>query len=766
MTGTSRFSAWLWPVGAFIAVFAVGLRLHTQGFNLLDDGLWVLGARVIADGDLLYRDLFSIYGPARYFFLLPFFLAFGKSVLGLAVAKAAGDGLAAVVGMWGVRRLGVGRWAWLVPLGVIVLAPIQPRYVAAMVLAVLAADTLMRGLDQRRGILLGLLWGVLSLFGLDMTGYGGVILGMAFLADRRWSSPEGGDLAGRTWLNVLLGWAGILAVTAVLALVLGVARDAVWDTIIYPITRFRGGMGLSWWSEFGDSTKLGETFATLYTGETLGQVWPGQIRQRVLGLRVLYALIWIVPPLGTWLIVRGRKAAWAPVAGLAVAGWATLIGRGDVNHLTLAWCGSLLLIPLILKELSARNRPLAAATAIVVLGAWWPTGMENIWLATHIGRSTLAHWDRPTARIKLDAKRIGGLEELLGFVPTDPKNPQLTWPVQPGLTFLQGAALATAQTTLLAGEVRDPRRVIADLERTRPPAIIQGRAGGLVPGVRTFRGLAPGIYPYIRTHYAAVGIFTLDRETYQILARQDDGPRVIPDMELKYQLPGTEQLVQEAYAAGRRRRPDRPDPTHLRERLPRPRASADRAGALSAHRAGEADHPGGPARGEFRGEGYRGVPGGSGKPGGEQGVPFRSHPRHGGQGHGLRRVGAGFGRGAVSVGLGSSGRPRGPRDGLLSGWRGPGGRPARRRGPVLHGLLTRVLSECSPGTAAAFPDPCPGVCPAASPRPNAPPCRFPNPGAAPAGSAPPGPRGSTDRDTRRGRRRGRTGTTDHAPRRG
>lgn len=546
-TNTSRVPSWLPPAGTFAVVFFVGLLVHVQGFNLLDDGLWVLGARVVADGDLLYRDLFSIYGPARYLFLLPFFLACGKSVLGLAVAKATGDGLAAVVGLWGARRLGAGRWAWSVPLGVIALAPIQPRYVAAMALAVLAADTLLRGLDKRRGIGLGLLWGVLSLFGLDMTGYGGVILGMTFLADRRWSPPEGGGLAGRAWLNVLLGWAGVLAVAAVVALVLGVAGDAVWDTAVYPITRFRGGMGLSWWNEFGDSTKLGETFATLYTGETLGQVWPGQIWQRILGLRVLYGLIWIVPPLGTWLIVHGRKAAWAPVAGLAFAGWATLVGRGDVSHLTLAWCGSLLLIPLILKEFRARSLALVVTAALVVLGAWWPTGMENIWLATHFARSTLVSWDRPTARIRQDAKRIGDLEELLGFVPTDPKIPQLTWPVQPGLTFLQGSALATAQATLLAGEVRDPQKVIADLERTRPPAIIQGRSGGLVPGVRTFRGLAPGIYPYVRNHYAAVGTFTLDRETYQILARQDDGPRVIPDMELKYQLPGAEQLVQEAY---------------------------------------------------------------------------------------------------------------------------------------------------------------------------------------------------------------------------
>ena len=78
---------------AAVVPFGLGLVVHRQGFNLLDDGLWLLGAKTIAQGDLLYRDLFSIYGPVRYLLLLPFFSLAGQSALALVLFKAVTDGV-------------------------------------------------------------------------------------------------------------------------------------------------------------------------------------------------------------------------------------------------------------------------------------------------------------------------------------------------------------------------------------------------------------------------------------------------------------------------------------------------------------------------------------------------------------------------------------------------------------------------------------------------------------------------------------------------
>ena len=67
---------------------------------------------------------FSIYGPARYLLLVPFFLVLGKSALTLAIFKAVLDGTASALSVSGTPAgWAPGRWAWLVPLGVIALGP-------------------------------------------------------------------------------------------------------------------------------------------------------------------------------------------------------------------------------------------------------------------------------------------------------------------------------------------------------------------------------------------------------------------------------------------------------------------------------------------------------------------------------------------------------------------------------------------------------------------------------------------------------------------
>lgn len=543
MTGRSRFSAWLWPVGAFLAVFVVGLRLHTQGFNLLDDGLWVLGTRTVADGGLLYRDLFSIYGPARYLFVLPFFLMFGKSALGLAVAKAAADGLAAAVGLWGVRRLGAGRWSWLVPVGVIALAPVQPRYVAAAALALWAAGLFREEGVLRRPLALGLAWGGLSLFGLDMAAYGGVILAVG-LVFRRMARGEEPAFPRQVGL-LLAGWAAVLGCAAALAVALGVLGDAWWDTVVYPVTRFSGAMGLSWWRVFADGPRLGEVFASLYTGEVLPAAWPAQATMGTLALRGLYLGAWCVPVAGLVWGLRRRRIPLGPLAGLGLAGWATLLGRGDPEHLAMIWYGCLLIAVLGVATLWRCKRAAGGVLAALLVLMLAPLLMEHLWLTVHPGRPGLGNWVRDTARVRMSSDRILDLEALLGRIPGEPDAALVAWPSQPGLIFLQGGRPATAQTTLLAGEVRDPQRVVAELERSTPAHIVQGSAAGLVPGVRTLRALAPEIYPYLRTHYAISGAFQLrpEREGFWLLDRLQPGDPSPPTLELKRQLPGAEQYV-------------------------------------------------------------------------------------------------------------------------------------------------------------------------------------------------------------------------------
>jgi hypothetical protein len=528
----------------------LGLVVDRQGFNLLDDGLWALGGKVLSEGGALYRDLFSIYGPGRYVLLLPFVLVAGKSALALALGKAVTAAAAGLLGFRFARRLGARGWAWLIPLGVVALGPVQPRYVAAVGLAWLAATLWMRRPGWWGGFCLGLAWGALCSFGLDAAGFGTVTLGLgALLAGR--ARP------GRTtWWGTAAGLGVALLIMGTAAAISGALGAAIWDAVVYPATRFTRGMGVSWFAYFRHGSELGQPFAELMTGEELPAAWAGQADLRALAWRLLYLTLWLPAPLAWW---RGRRrgeddrdaALRGTLVACAIACWVTLLGRGDTAHLRMAWYASLVLLPALLTKqrsaLQVSGRWLRAggvlAGGLFALLALGPLAAEKLWLAFHADRPTLCAWERPGARILMACARRDALESLYGSLPRRPDDPLLVWPVQPGLHVLFDAPLATSQATLLAGEVRDPRAVIAELDRRRPSVALVGRAGGVLSGVRSVRQLAPDLWAYLRLHYRVDQLFTAPGNEYWVLARlpaDREAPGTLP---LAQQLPDAEQRV-------------------------------------------------------------------------------------------------------------------------------------------------------------------------------------------------------------------------------
>jgi len=521
--------------------FGLGLVVHRQGFNLLDDGLWLLGAKTIAQGDLLYRDLFSIYGPARYLLLLPFFSLAGQSALALVFLKAVTDGVAAALGYRFSRWLGAGALAWLVPLGVVALGPIHPRYVAAAGFAWLVGRMLTSNTGWRNGFGVGLAWGGLALFGLDSAAAGLVIVSVALILVVR-TRP--------TW-RVLFGLASglgtVLAIAALVALTLGVLDSAFWDTVVYPITRFAGAMGLSWFATFGNAAYLGEPFAELMTGESLSATWSGHEFLRVAALRAQLLGIWLVAPLGLWIHWRDRKSPLGlPLGcaiGLALAGWATLSTRTDMMHLSAAWYGSLILLPAAVQRLPGKRILGTTLLGVFAVLAFLPQTGEKLWLSAHRNRPTLQTWERPTAGVQLATTTIRDLEDLFTALPWDGWSPLLVWPLQPGLNFILDAPLATSQTTLLSGEVRDPRRVIAELEKSRPRLCLQGSSSGIFAEVRSVKQLAPELWAYLRRNYGILSKTTTSQNQYWILERVAGGESAVLDLPLDSRLVDNAQRV-------------------------------------------------------------------------------------------------------------------------------------------------------------------------------------------------------------------------------
>ena len=526
---------------AAVVPFGLGLVVHRQGFNLLDDGLWLLGAKTIAQGNLLYRDLFSIYGPVRYLLLLPFFSLVGQSALALVLLKAVTDGVAAALGYRFSRRLGAGSLAWLVPLGVVALGPIHPRYVAAAGFAWLVGRMLTSNTGWRSGFGVGLAWGGLALFGLDSAAAGLVIVSVALILAVR-ARPTRRALSG-----LASGLGTVLAVAALMAMALGVWGAAYWDTVVYPTTRFAGAMGLSWFATFGNAGYLGEPFAELMTGESLPAVWSGHEFLRVAALRAQLLGIWLVAPLGLWVRWRDRKT---PVGlplgcaiGLALAGWATLTARTDMMHLSAAWYGSLILLPVAVRRLPGKQILGTILLGVFAVLVFLPQTGEKLWLATHGKRPTLQTWERSTAKIQLATTTIRDLEELFTALPWDGWSPLLVWPLQPGLNFLLDAPLATSQVTLLIGEVRDPRLVIAELEKSRPRLCLQGSSSGIFAEVCSVKQLAPELWTYLRRNYGILSKTTTLQNQYWILERVAGGESAVQDLPLDSRLVDNEQRV-------------------------------------------------------------------------------------------------------------------------------------------------------------------------------------------------------------------------------
>ncbi len=147
------------------------------------------------------------------------------------------DGAASAFGLWYTRRLGAGRWSWLVPLGVVAFGPVHPRYCAAALFAALVGWQLVRPVSRRTGLITGSAWGGLCLFGLDMAGNGAVILVGGWVLARS-QAPRRSARPGLPFTGIAAGLSCVLGLAVVTCLALGVLGTAFWDTAESRITLF------------------------------------------------------------------------------------------------------------------------------------------------------------------------------------------------------------------------------------------------------------------------------------------------------------------------------------------------------------------------------------------------------------------------------------------------------------------------------------------------------------------------------------------------
>jgi hypothetical protein len=511
VNGSGRIVDRVWVLAAFVAPLIPAYLAASQGINLLDDGLWLLGTRIVMSGGCLYRDLFAIYGPAKFFLLIPFFAVVGHSALALSALKAVTVAAASSMGYAALRRR-VPMWAaWIIPLGALALWMTKPRYVVAGALALALAWCLQKPRGMRTWFLLGLGWTATASFGFDGAVYGVLILAGSIVFARHLRP-------GVRRLLALVCGAGVgLALLMVIGLFNGVLGDAVWDTVVYPLTRFGNEMGISPLESFTDGDAVGALFVDHQTGEAFVDAWPGHRAMLSLARRLLYLGLLCMPPLGAWIAwKRGDHPLLAALSAFALAGWTTAAVRGEASHLAAGWLGTLWLLPLLVEELGPRGRALRRiGLAGFVVVALVPLAYEPIWLATHAHRPGLAVWERESAGIRLTQERVDKLEALGDRFENGLYGAAVFWPARPGLNFFYDSPLASSQATLLGGEVRDPQRILAELG-AKP-----GHTVFIQPPLRRDRNsnkeVAPVVWDGLRRKYHVSDLLTGGPDEFSVL---------------------------------------------------------------------------------------------------------------------------------------------------------------------------------------------------------------------------------------------------------
>lgn len=532
----------LWTA-LFATPAVVAYFVDLQGFNLLDDGLWVLGTRVIADGGMLYRDFFTVYGPAKFYILLPFFWILGESVHSLVVFKAVVAGGSSILGFFVTRRYGAKHMAWLVPISVLAIGSIPPRYIFATVFAVTYAEILSRSSRLfANGLILGLAWGALSLFGLDMLASGTIIV-FAGAAFTHLLTPSAPSFPVQRLFGVIVGLVGVLAISLLVAVSTGTLSSFVWDTIACPLTFAPRHIGLNFLEGFFRPQEISTVFSQVFTGERLAAAWPGHAGLRIVAVRMMTALVFVAPFLVGFVRRKAIDPRVGPLFALALTGWVLLLWRSDVAHVFAAFYGTLLLAVCLLSVARIPRIPATWLGVLFVVVAVAPFAGERLWLLTHADRPSLVQWDRPTAKIAMAKNRHDTIERVIGSFEMGDESPTIGWPAQPGLVFLSGRPLATRQVTLLAGSVRRETSVIDDLRESDPGQLVLGRVAGLAPGARSMDALAPSIWTYLRSNFFIELQVADGAEGFQVIRSAKKSAVDLESLPLERRLPGTSQLV-------------------------------------------------------------------------------------------------------------------------------------------------------------------------------------------------------------------------------
>lgn len=239
-------------VGAVGGTLFLLARPVKTPLNYYDEGLVLLNATNVLNGDVPYKDFWTIYSPGYYYMLAFVFKVLGATVLVARIFDLVQRAILALAIYLTARRFAPGLLS-LLPFAFAVLWLGSIRFYSypvlpALMYTLLAYLCLFRFFDNRRArwlILSGVAAGLTATIRHDLGAFAVVGLGLGLLVHEmggRESTLRSGARRQSPIASLLLFFAGIAAIAVPFYLYLIVAGDlrAMWnDLIVFPASVFR-----------------------------------------------------------------------------------------------------------------------------------------------------------------------------------------------------------------------------------------------------------------------------------------------------------------------------------------------------------------------------------------------------------------------------------------------------------------------------------------------------------------------------------------------
>lgn len=389
---TDRRLAWI------VAGTAFALLLPTAFFGL-PDCKPVVGATRILDGDVPYRDFWTMYAPGSFYAIAGLFAAFGRELAVQGVATCAVWAAATAVLFRILRAIDASRPLALALCGVFTLMRWGPgaeltSYPPALLLVLLAIRDVLESRPLRAGLLLGLA----ALFKHDVAAYAGIAAGLGLIVERR--SP----------LPIVLG--ALAIVLPLGALLASAAGPDLWrDLFVFPATDFAGVRREAYPGLLPNLAPIQAFAADPNAGRAAAAVLA-----TARWIACFFPQIAFLAGAGAWLALRGRM----PLAGrIALAAfplfWLAAHVQQNTHLHSMATLSAVLFALAWERVRRGRKAALAVAGSIYALGLLAPFALSAAFVARELPRSETLGFPG-VAGVRLTADEAATYRPIVAFV--------------------------------------------------------------------------------------------------------------------------------------------------------------------------------------------------------------------------------------------------------------------------------------------------------------------------------------------------------------